>query len=230
MTWACGEASDKARKLTVELPLKDKANENEYMWLIRENGSLVQLDEESGNSYTVPGNTGVGTYTFYGLAVQRDGKGNYVTGKLVPFQVKVTKGSPVVDVKKNSGLTYTGNPLRLVRLGATTGGTLLYAVVKKGEAAPKAKDYSTTMPAARDAGEYTVYYRVEGDRRYNDVAAERVILFQRQTGMTEDGVASQELQAYLFSDKAPVCGQTLPPDKVPGRRQRQARDLWLLHG
>ena len=28
--------------------------------------------------------------------------------------------------------------------------------------------------------------------------------------MTEDGIASQELQAYLFSDKAPACTQTLP--------------------
>lgn len=45
---------------------------------------------------------------------------------------------------------------------------------------------------------------------YNDVAIERVKLFQRQTGMSEDGVASQELQAYLFSDKAPVCNQKLP--------------------
>ncbi len=45
---------------------------------------------------------------------------------------------------------------------------------------------------------------------YNDIAMERVTLFQRQTGMTEDGIASQELQAYLFSDKAPACGQTLP--------------------
>ena len=45
---------------------------------------------------------------------------------------------------------------------------------------------------------------------YNDVTAERVILFQRQTGMTEDGIASQELQAFLFSDRAPVCGQALP--------------------
>ena len=45
---------------------------------------------------------------------------------------------------------------------------------------------------------------------YNDVAMERVILFQRQTGMAEDGIASQELQAYLFSDKAPACGQKLP--------------------
>ncbi len=45
---------------------------------------------------------------------------------------------------------------------------------------------------------------------YNDILVERIILFQRQTGMTEDGVASQELQAYLFSDKAPTCTQTLP--------------------
>ena len=50
---------------------------------------------------------------------------------------------------------------------------------------------------------------------YNDVAIERVKLFQRQTGMTEDGIASQELQAYLFSDKAPVCGQVLPKARYP---------------
>ena len=46
--------------------------------------------------------------------------------------------------------------------------------------------------------------------RYTQETAQRVILFQRQTGMTEDGVAWQELQAYLFSDKALACSQTLP--------------------
>ncbi|MBQ6289429.1 MAG: SH3 domain-containing protein [Clostridia bacterium] len=46
--------------------------------------------------------------------------------------------------------------------------------------------------------------------RYTQETAQRVILFQRQAGMTEDGVAWQELQAYLFSDKAPACSQTLP--------------------
>ena len=46
--------------------------------------------------------------------------------------------------------------------------------------------------------------------RYNEETAQRVTLFQRQTGMSEDGVAWQELQAYLFSDKAPACSQALP--------------------
>lgn len=45
---------------------------------------------------------------------------------------------------------------------------------------------------------------------YNDTLAGRVKLFQRETGMTEDGIASQELQAYLFSARAPVCTQELP--------------------
>ena len=46
--------------------------------------------------------------------------------------------------------------------------------------------------------------------RYTEGTAQRVILFQRQSGMEEDGIAWQELQVYLFSDKAPVCEQTLP--------------------
>ncbi|MBQ9197610.1 MAG: SH3 domain-containing protein [Clostridia bacterium] len=45
---------------------------------------------------------------------------------------------------------------------------------------------------------------------YNDTLKGRICLFQQQTGMTADGVASQELQAYLFSDLAPVCTLQLP--------------------
>ena len=222
VSWAYGEASDKERKLTVELPLKDKDNENEYMWLVRENDGFVQLDEGSGSSYTVPGDIGVGKHIFYGLAVQRDGKGNYVTGQLVSFQVTVTKGTPVVTVQKNSGLTYTGNPLRLVRLGATTGGTLQYAAVKKGEAAPKDKAYSTTMPTATDAGEYTVYYRVEGDGRYNDVAAKSVDVTVKARKLTIYVAGKQK--TYGEADPALTFTQTglCAGDRLVGALEREA--------
>lgn len=49
---------------------------------------------------------------------------------------------------------------------------------------------------------------------YNAVMAERVSLLQRQLNITEDGVASQELQAFVFSDKAPVCTQELPRQRA----------------
>ncbi len=45
---------------------------------------------------------------------------------------------------------------------------------------------------------------------YNDILEERIILFQNQIGVAEDGIASQELQNILFSDRAPECTQTLP--------------------
>ena len=62
---------------------------------------------------------------------------------------------------------------------------------------------------------------------YNDILAERITLFQRQMGVTEDGVASQELQSYLFSDQAPRCSQTLPPVRSQVKRadQGQRREI-----
>ncbi len=46
---------------------------------------------------------------------------------------------------------------------------------------------------------------------YNDILSERIAMFQRESGITEDGIASQELQAFLYSDRAPQCTQELPP-------------------
>ena len=45
---------------------------------------------------------------------------------------------------------------------------------------------------------------------YNNVLTERVRMFQRQVGAPENGIASQEMQAFLYSDRAPRCTQTLP--------------------
>jgi len=82
---------------------------------------------------------------------------------------------------------------------------LEYRVLQKGA---KGDDVLTLKQRLQDLG----YIRSGSDLTnvYNDVTAERIILFQRQIGITEDGIASQELQAYLFSEKAPVCGQKLP--------------------
>ena len=82
---------------------------------------------------------------------------------------------------------------------------LAYRVLRRGE---KGEDVLALKRRLQELG----YIRSGSELTnvYNDVARERVMLFERQTGMTEDGVASQELQAYLFSDAAPVCTQTLP--------------------
>ncbi len=73
-----------------------------------------------------------------------------------------------------SGLVYTGNKQELITEGATENGTLVYALTEKGAVAPDDNMYSTDIPAATDAGTYTVYYKVTGDANYNDVPVVKV--------------------------------------------------------
>ena len=60
-----------------------------------------------------------------------------------------------------TGLTYTGNPQALVTAGTATGGTLVYSLEQDGE-------YTTAIPTGTNAGEYSVYYKVQGDKDHND--------------------------------------------------------------
>ena len=80
-----------------------------------------------------------------------------------------------------------------------------YRVLQKGD---KGDDVLALKKRLKELG----YIRSNATltNRYTEETAQRVILFQRQAGMDEDGIAWQELQLYLYSDKAPVCGQTLP--------------------
>ncbi len=59
------------------------------------------------------------------------------------------------------GLTYSGSAQALVRAGSTAHGKLLYSLSKDGA-------YSETIPTGTDAGEYTVWYKVEGDSNHTD--------------------------------------------------------------
>ena len=79
---------------------------------------------------------------------------------------------------------------------------LRYRVLKEGD---RGEDVLALKQRLQELGYIRENSSLTND--YNDITAERITLFQRQLGITEDGIASQELQAYLFSDKAPQCGQ-----------------------
>ena len=59
------------------------------------------------------------------------------------------------------GLTYSGSAQALVRAGSTAHGKLLYSLSKDGT-------YSEAIPTGTDAGEYTVWYKVEGDSNHKN--------------------------------------------------------------
>ena len=65
-------------------------------------------------------------------------------------------------------LTYTGSAQELVTAGSgVTGGTLKYRLGESGA-------WSTDIPKATDAGEYAVYYMVEGDTDHSSTAPVKI--------------------------------------------------------
>lgn len=125
-------------------------------------GKLMTADVKDTDNYEVTkndGGTDVGKYDVKLTlkdAVNYKWKDSTETTITIPFEI--TKAKPTVEVKANS-LTANGQKQELVT-GKTSGGTLKYYV--DGE-------WTTTVPKAKDAGTYTVKYRVDGDKNYEDV-------------------------------------------------------------
>lgn len=93
-------------------------------------------------------------------------KGSY-TAKITVDSVtasvdyQITKEDPVIAAPIATGYTYTGDDQSLITRGSVTGGTLKYSLSENGP-------FSTDIPKGKDAGPYTVYYKVDGDNDYKD--------------------------------------------------------------
>jgi len=68
-----------------------------------------------------------------------------------------------------SGLVYNGSNQTLITAGSATNGTMQYALGVNGTTAPT-EGWAATVPTAKDAGTYYVWYKVVGDQGYADIA------------------------------------------------------------
>ncbi len=83
------------------------------------------------------------------------------------YTLEIIKADAVVTAPTANSLTYTGGAQALVTAGKTSGGTLKYSLAKEDS-------YDTKIPTATNAGEYTVWYMVEGDSNYNGTEPQSV--------------------------------------------------------
>ena len=83
---------------------------------------------------------------------------------------------PTVTAPTANALTYNGAEQALVTAGKTTGGTMLYRL---GDS-----EWSEQIPTAKNAGEYTVWYKVQGDAEYTDVAEQNVTVVVAKKAVT----------------------------------------------
>lgn len=98
---------------------------------------------------------------------------------------------PTVTAPTANALTYNGAEQALVTAGKTTGGTMLYRLDDS--------EWSEQLPTAKNAGKYTVWYKVQGNAEYADVAEQSLTV----------AVAKKSVTVTAF-DKSAYTGSTAP--------------------
>lgn len=103
---------------------------------------------------------------------------------------------PTVTAPTANALTYNGAEQALVTAGKTTGGTMLYRL---GDS-----EWSEQLPTAKNAGKYTVWYKVQGDAEYADVAEQSLSVTVAKKSVTVTAL-----------DKSAYTGSTAPDLSSP---------------
>ena len=103
---------------------------------------------------------------------------------------------PTVTAPTATALTYNGTEQALVTAGKTTGGTMLYRL---GDS-----EWSEQIPTAKNAGEYTVWYKVQGNAEYADVAEQNVTV-----------TVAKKVVTVTALDKSAYTGSTAPDLSSP---------------
>ena len=100
----------------------------------------------------------VGTYTakVTGLSNSNYTLPSNTTCEFTIVEEEVIIPEPVITTKPSAlSLTYNGTSQKLISAGSAENGDMLYSLSKNG-------DYSSTIPSAKEAGDYTVWYMVKG--------------------------------------------------------------------
>ena len=109
---------------------------------------------------TFKAGTTTGEYT---VTVNSAATSNYEVAPEATFKVKVValpQASITTAPTAKTGLTYNGNAQPLVTEGTASGGTMKYSLDNT--------NWIDTVPVAKAAGNYTVYFKVKGDAAHND--------------------------------------------------------------
>ena len=132
-------------------------------------GQTLTANISENGLYTVKENNGGIDVNEYDVQLTLKDPTNYrwedgTVDTTVKFNI--TKATPVVTKPTTKTLTYNGSEQELVNAASTNGGTVKYALDNK--------NWSTSIPTGKAAKEYTVYYKVEGNKNFKDVDVKEI--------------------------------------------------------
>lgn len=143
---------------------------------------------KEGVDYTLSysSNTDAGTAT-----ITITGIGDYSGTVTVTFDIEKADATMTAPTAK-TGLVTNGKAQELITAGSAEGGEMQYSL--------DGTNYSTTLPTGTEAKEYTVYYKVVGDKNHNDVAAQSLKVVISKIAST--GIA------FVESEAVAIIGET----------------------
>ena len=132
-------------------------------------GQTLTANISENGLYTVKENNGginVGEYDVQ-LTLKDPTNYRWEDGTIdTTVKFNITQATPVVTKPTTKTLTYNGSEQELVNAASTNGGTVKYSLDNK--------NWSTSIPTGKDAKEYTVYYKVEGNKNFKDVDVKEI--------------------------------------------------------
>lgn len=132
-------------------------------------GQTLTANISKNDLYTVKENNGGIDVNEYDVQLTLKDPTNYrwEDGTIdTTVKFNITQATPVVTKPTTKTLTYNGSEQELVNAASTNGGTVKYSLDNK--------NWSTSIPTGKDAKEYTVYYKVEGNKNFKDVDVQEI--------------------------------------------------------
>ncbi|MBR4514839.1 MAG: Ig-like domain-containing protein [Lachnospiraceae bacterium] len=118
----------------------------------------------------------------------------------------INKATPEVEAPSfGEDLYYTGEDQELVVGGLTTGGSMKYSL--------DGTNWEDSVPVGNDAGDYTVYYKVDGGNNYEDVSSQSMLVCINAKELTINGLDIAD-KTYDGSDTVELPGNLTLSDGV----------------
>lgn len=178
--WATPD-SDDATKVTVKFAVIKATNEITSLtlesWSYGENAKTPVAKAKFGTPTFSYGTTADGKFTDavptaagkYFVKATVAATANYDGAeKIAEFKIAQAAATVTTAPQPVANLVYTGEELALITEGVGSGGTMQYKTGVDGT-------WSTELPKATNAGEYTIFYKVLGDDDHSDFVAEEGI-------------------------------------------------------
>ena len=145
------------------------------------NGSSVSEAKEAG-VYTVKLDVGASSY-YKPVTDLSDSSWTFT----------IVKPSATIDLLPNANdLTYNGLPQELVTPGSSAGGTLRYSTSENGS-------YASSIPTGTAAGDYIVYWYVQGDDAHSDSDKQHIEVKIKAKNLNSSDVSTDQITAQTYS-------------------------------